>query len=381
MLKVLNAGQYNEHPSHPLSQSPSTFVNIAPPTVTPAHGSPLFDAVFKAQPSDFQVAEQLSIPFTGDGEHLYLHIEKTQRNTSDVVKALCRCYGVIKKDVGVSGQKDRQAVTSQWFSVRTPLDEKPLLTILESDNAPPFRCLDAKRHQKKLRLAAHNANRFVIRLTDVNWLNEEPNSLKHRVEALIAIGFPNYYGPQRFGRQGANLAEAIAWLGEGTPIRSIKRDNRSRYLSSVRSAAFNWMLNARVEKGDWNQLRQGELVSLHGTNSVFTLMESERIETEQRLKDFDVHPSVPLVGRGESLATRIALADDTSQWTDYPNSDVIQRGLMSLKVDASHRATRALCRDLAVSSIDETTLEICVTLDPGVFATTLLMELFKERTH
>jgi len=212
----------------------------------PAHGAPLFEARFKSVAADFQVTENLPFELCGDGEHLYLRIEKTDRNTSDVVKGLRRCFKVTKKDVGVAGLKDRQAVTSQWFSVRTPADEAPLTRWLETDDAPPFRLLEAARHSKKLRTGAHSANAFLITLKDVAFLDSDKEAVDARVQSLVANGFPNYFGPQRFGRNGLNLTSAVHWLTHQERIPSITREKRSRYLSAVRSAAFNRVLAARV---------------------------------------------------------------------------------------------------------------------------------------
>jgi len=353
-------------------------VQHLPLSTVPACGAPLIKARFKSEPSDFCVHEQLSIDFTGEGEHLYLQIEKTDRNTADVVKALRRCFKVIKKDVGFSGQKDKQAVTSQWFSVRTPLTDEPLRTWLASDDAPPFRLLDSQRHQKKLRLGAHDANRFVITLRDVELMNGVKDDLTRRIEQLKTQGFPNYYGPQRFGRNGSNVAQATKWLTSTEQIPQIPRERRSLFLSAVRSAAFNHVLKARVTAGDWNQLRPGELCALNGTNSVFTFGKEDRAATEQRLAEFDVHPSAPLIGKGESLASSEALDKDNAALNDFPQHSLLEAALTKLRVEAGHRATRALCSDLSVQWLDDSTIETCVTLAPGVFATTLLAEWMQE---
>jgi len=294
----------------------STETDIAPPTPA-AHGGALFSAKFKSSPIDFCVSEQLNIDFSGSGEHLYLRIEKTGRNTSDLVKGLSRCFGVPKKDIGTAGMKDKHAVTSQWLSVLTPQNEEPLVQWLASEGAPPFQLLASARHSKKLRSGAHTGNQFVIRLNDVQPLayaapvdsakpTEIANSdlqkaISERVQQLVDHGFPNYYGPQRFGNGGNNIRAAIKWLTSSEKISSMARDKRSLYLSAVRSAAFNQVLAARVQAGTWNTLRFGDVCVLDGTRSVFTVRDEEFDATQIRIEAFDVHPGARLMGDGEFM--------------------------------------------------------------------------------
>ena len=346
------------------------------PVCIPTYGAPLFKAKFKSAPEDFKVVEQLPFEFSGEGEHLYLLIEKTERNTSDVVKALRRCFKVVKKDIGVAGLKDRQAVTTQWFSVHTPANDAPLTRWLASDDAPPFRLIESTRHSKKLRTGAHSANAFVVTLKEVELLNSDKDAIDARIRQLASAGFPNYYGPQRFGHNGSNLKSAVHWLTHQERIPSLSREKRSLYLSAVRSAAFNRVLSERVKQGNWNQLRRGELCVLNGTNSVFTPTDAEFEKTQARIDELDVHPSAPLIGKiGSSEASNEAREMDLEVLSQDPKHSALVTALTHLRVDASHRATRALCRELTHRWIDDQTIEISVTLAPGVFFTVLLGQL------
>jgi len=360
---------------------------LLPPATPAAHGDALISAEFKRSAEDFRVHEQLNFPLTGTGEHLFLHLEKTARNTSDAVKFLRRCYGVSQKAVGVAGQKDKHAITTQWFSVCTPQTEEVIAARLDGDDAPPIRLLNAQRHQKKLRIGAHCANEFVIILHDVNRLNTDRDALEKRVNTLKVEGFPNYFGPQRFGAGGQNFNAAAKWLLASHAIASIPRLRRSMYLSAVRSAAFNHVLAERVRNGSWNRIRLGELCSLDGSNSLFTVTEQDMPTTEHRAQQMDVHPSAPLIGRGRTASENdarqnrasqnYALQNDDEMLASFPHLKNLEAALTQLRVDASVRATRARCDDLALSWRDERTLELRFTLAPGVFATTLLAEMMR----
>ena len=78
--------------------------------------APILSARFKQSAADFQVDELLEVELSGEGEHLWLLIKKTGMNTSFVADQLAKWAKIPSRDVGYSGLKDRQAVTTQWFS-------------------------------------------------------------------------------------------------------------------------------------------------------------------------------------------------------------------------------------------------------------------------
>ena len=79
---------------------------------------PIRQATYKANTTDFIVNELLPLDFTGEGEHLWLHIEKSGMNTAYLAKILSEWADIPLRDVGYSGLKDRHALTTQWFSLR-----------------------------------------------------------------------------------------------------------------------------------------------------------------------------------------------------------------------------------------------------------------------
>lgn len=158
----------------------------------------------KSIPEDFLVTELPLYPPSGDGEHALVLVEKRGLTTPMLQKALARALSVAERDLGCAGLKDRHAVTRQWISIpRTPL-EKILALELEG-----IRILEAHQHKNKLRRGHLRGNAFEITVRDV-----EPEAFA-RVEAARAsieeVGYPNVFGPQRFGNRGDNhlLGEAI----------------------------------------------------------------------------------------------------------------------------------------------------------------------------
>ncbi len=176
-----------------------------------AHGAACGEAVLKAVAEDFQVDEVLDIPLSGEGEHLWLWVEKRGLNTEEAARRLGRAAGVQQKNVSYAGLKDRQALTRQWFSLHLPGKADPDLGAAEGAD---LRILRRTRHSRKLQRGAHAANGFTLRLTG---LRAERALLDARLERIAADGVPNYFGLQRFGHgggwpwPGASRRSAAGW--------------------------------------------------------------------------------------------------------------------------------------------------------------------------
>ena len=219
-----------------------------------AYGEPLGSAVLKATAEDFQVDEVLDIPLSGDGEHLWLWVEKRGLNTEEAARRIAKAAGVPLRTVSYAGLKDRQALTRQWFSVQLPGKADPDLSAAENDT---LKILKTSRHKRKLQRGAHAANGFTLRLTQ---LNADKEALQQRLELISQQGVPNYFGSQRFGWQGGNVGEARDYAARKALPE--QRNVRSRLLSTARSYLFNQVLAARVADSSWQRAQVGDLLPL-----------------------------------------------------------------------------------------------------------------------
>ena len=210
-----------------------------------AWGPPLATGRLRARSEDFRVAERLPFDLTGEGEHLYLRIRKTGQNTRWVAQQLASACGLRQVAVGFAGQKDRHAVTEQWFSLHLPGQPDPSLPEL-----PNVEVLEACRHSGKLRTGAVAGNDFELTLRDIV---ADRAAVEARLSQVAAEGVPNYFGPQRFGHRGGNLDLLAA------PARRPDRHQRSYGLSALRAALFNLYLATRVEEGTWQRRLDGEI--------------------------------------------------------------------------------------------------------------------------
>ena len=159
--------------------------------------------------------------------------------------------------------------------------------------AEGVRILDQKLHRRKLKRGAHKGNTFriAVRASELASIGKE---IEERLETIRAAGVPNYYGEQRFGRDGGNIELGRAAIAG----RRLSRTKRSIGISAVRSLEFNDELDGRVRAGTWNRVLPGDIVNLDGTRSVFAIDEATS-ELDQRCAEMDIHPSGCLPGIGE----------------------------------------------------------------------------------
>ena len=311
-----------------------------------AYGGPLLAAVIRSKPEDFQVTEELGYEFTGDGEHDFLWVEKTGANTEWVSRQLAHFADVPAKDVGYAGLKDRHAVTRQWFSV--PRWHSPEWSLLEIEGVS---VLDVQRHNKKLRRGAHKTNRFLIVLRS-EALSAHADALQQRVTAIGEGGVPNYFGEQRFGREGNNLGLADLWAAG----KRLPRHKRSIAISTIRSFLFNELLDKRVTDATWNTLLPGDKANLDGTGSVFDVDEVDE-ELIRRCAELDIHPTGELVGDGSTC--------ENEKWLT---------ALEKARVEPATRSLRLRVSDLGME-VDDGEVALSFALNRGAFATSVLREI------
>jgi len=366
---------------------------------------PIQQATYKAKTTDFIVNELLPLDFTDEGEHLWLHIEKSGMNTAYLAKLLSEWADIPLRDVGYSGLKDRHALTTQWFSLRIPKKQLPPAEFAPVDigENESVTILAQHWHNKKLNRGTHRANQFIITLRNIQFAsagaagdenNASPEQLlsaKKVVEQHLTRigenGVPNYFGPQRFGRQGNNVREALSLFARPPrePRPQPKKSKRKRApreqntmeLSAARSLIFNEILAARVRDGSWNTGLAGEVFNLDGSGSIFT---SETLDDtlHARIDSGDIHPTAVLWGTGNDKVTGSAADLETTVVQHSPLLMQLATGLEQRDVKAQRRALRLPIETLSWEWSDNQTLVLNFTLTTGSFATSVLANLVQQ---
>ncbi len=330
-----------------------------------AFAGAVLSACIRSEMEDFLVVELPAFEASGEGEHLLLTIEKRGTNTAFAAKRIAAWAGVAEMAVGYAGMKDRHAITRQRFSVHLPKRIAPDLSALESDE---LRVVDSGWHARKLQRGALRGNRFVLRLRDVVG---ERAAIDARLGELATQGLPNYFGEQRFGRDGGNL-DAARRMFAG---QRMKREQRGILLSAARSQLFNAVLAARVVDGSWNAGLPGELWMLDGSHSVFG-PEADPGALAPRAIAQDIHPTGPLWGRGE---LRSAGACRALEETTLESAADLRAGLEQAGLNQERRALRIPVRTLQWNWPAARALELTFELPAGSYATALLLALGEVR--
>jgi tRNA pseudouridine13 synthase len=394
----------------------------------------------KERPEDFVVEEIPLYEPSGEGEHLYLRVRKHSVSHGELMSCLRRHFGVPESAVGYAGMKDKHALTSQTVSIRLPGGGHDGPVELPHDRID---VLWAERHRNKIRRGHLVGNRFSIRIRAVEPLRA-PHV--HRVlRELERTGAPAYFGTQRFGyrhnnhRLGALLLHKD-WTGvldellgaTGTPFPEHQREQREHYdagryaeaaagwtvadrseliainalvdgktgadavrpigrtvlrfwTSSLVSAAFNRVLDRRIEDGTVDRLLEGDLAWKHDNRAVFRVdAEALRDETlAPRLAELAVSPSGPLWGAEmprasgvvdaaelEALASVGVTLDQVSSGPEHP--------------DGGRRPFRTPIRNIEVEGgFDEhgPYVRVAFDLPRGAYATEVLREVMGEGTE
>ncbi|MGA9523546.1 MAG: tRNA pseudouridine(13) synthase TruD, partial [Myxococcaceae bacterium] len=241
--------------------------------------------LIKATPEDFIVEEVPAYEPSGEGDHLYLWVEKRGRDTAEVARLLARAGGVPEREVGYAGMKDRQGITRQWFSL--PAIAEPKLADFAAENV---QVLERKRHRNKLRTGHLRGNRFRIRVRDV----KDAGAALAAFERLQSSGVPNYFGEQRFGREDDNAALGRKLLRGERLERAPTPFQRRLYLSAWQSLLFNRALAQRIEEGTLGRALPGDVLRKADTGGLFVC--EDPVVDQPRVDRFEVSPAGPLLG-------------------------------------------------------------------------------------
>ncbi|MEN9578390.1 MAG: hypothetical protein RJA70_1399 [Pseudomonadota bacterium] len=308
---------------------------------------------------------------SGEGQHLFVRVEKRGFTTQQMLLAVAKAANVRDRDIGFAGMKDKHAITSQWISLLAQNVPEPSSWQLPQGMA----VVEVTRHGNKLRTGHAKGNRFRIRLVGVD------EGAEQKAEALVSAinqhGLLNYFGAQRFGSQLDNLEKAITWLREGDPRRT-PRFLVKLYPSVIQSEVFNRYLSRRAALG-FDHVLQGEVLRLNNSASVFVVTDPE--QEKARLLARDTHHTGPIWGpkmkfpEGEALALEQACVDELSL------DDALLKKLAKFGPGTRRDLLiwpEALTATVVSDSGSPPELELQFTLPSGAYATEVIRQFTRD---
>lgn len=379
----------------------------------------------KNRPSDFVVDEIPLYESCGDGEHLYIGVQKTNVSHEELIRSIAREYGVKRGAIGYAGRKDLHAVTSQVLSVH-----HPSLTPVIPHHIGHIEIKWCSRHSNKLRLGHLLGNRFTIRIRDVDHVHVP--LIQQRLQQLSKLGLPNAFGPQRFGilRNNHKLGLALvmedwdqlieqllmgedvhhkyakegdyqrafdAWsfgqpsernvlelLAKGKSPRQacmrISKSMQKLWVNALQSKLFNAGLAIRIKKGTWDKLLLGDLAWNHKGGGRTFLVSEDDIDSEDlqlRVASIDVSPSGPMWSAKMRRPTGDVLQHELEVLESF-ELDELFINKMRLHVEGTRRPLRVPVMNTAITDgIDDhgQFVEVRFELPAGSYATVVIEKL------
>lgn len=341
------------------------------------HPPCLAEGVIRTTPDDFEVDEIPAFAPSGEGSHLFLHIEKRDVSAGHLLQHLASTLQVSQRDIGTAGQKDRHAVTRQFVSVPASCESR-----LPGAETDAIRILSVVPHRQKLRTGLLKGNRFqlVLRHAETPFSDADLNLVQQRLRELESAGCPNYFGPQRFGHGGSTFFQGLAILNPnaGQQVAPARQPWLRRLaLSAAQSAVFNGVAGARVRAGTAGEPQAGDVVIRRGGSKPFLYQPAEPGAADNGFAPRTTDPLLPAgpMPGPEMLPAAGAVHEQECR--------VMEELDLSLTAFAAHaklcRGTRRCMLEFPESTDAELTedgaLVLQFTLTAGAFATVLLREI------
>ena len=344
------------------------------------------DVRFTKNSSDFVVEEVPLYEFSGEGEHLVFKLRKKDTTTWDALKILSEHCGIKQREFGYTGLKDKDGFTTQYISIHKKYEQK-----IDSFSHSKIKIVEKTYHNNKIKIGHLKGNRFFIRLKKVT--PTDATIIKEVCRNIDRLGMPNYFGYQRFGRDGDNFEMGKAIL-EGK-IKERNKKKRNFFISAYQSHLFNLWLSKRVEISRlFNSFSEKELFELFNypkevvklikkQKNYFKLLPGDRlshypygriflcedIESEsERFYKKDITVTGLLVGKKIPKAEGLA-GNLEKDFTKISES-------FEDKLNGARRFAWIFPEDIKAKYLeDEAQLELSFFLPKGSYATTFLEEL------
>jgi tRNA pseudouridine13 synthase len=324
------------------------------------YGKPQSKGAFKTVPEDFQVEEVLGYELTGEGEHIYVWLEKQNLNTAFVAEQLAKQFNMPLRQVSYAGRKDKNATTRQWFGLHLPGKIDPDFAQFDLEGA---KILHHIRHNKKLKIGNLKSNKFTLIVREL----ESAEDLAYRLTQVKSSGVPNYFGPQRFGNNDSNLRLGQTLI-DGQTVRN--RNKRNLAISALRSWLFNQVGSERVSQSLFSSPLDGDAMMLSGSNSFF-VNDGTDTQLTDRMNNRDIQLSAPLWGKGELGSTLKARQLENDVTSHYR---ALCQALEGIGLEQQRRAISLYASNMDWQ-LDADQLTLQFELPSGCFATSVLREL------
>ncbi len=243
---------------------------------------------FDQNQDDF-IVDEIGLEWKGNGNYTIIKVQKIELTTWDMIAAFAAFLNINAEKIGYAGLKDKHATTTQYVSIESKYENG-----LKKFKHPQIKILSTTRHTHSIRMGDLVGNRFRINLFEVNAI--QAGQIEKLARKSEKFGLPNYFGYQRFGRDGDSIEQAKEMIeGEIT----VEDTKVKKFLISIyQSERFNdWLaervMMSREQNGGKFLLLEGDLY-MDANGKLFTPKTPQQADFEAK----KVFPTGLLCGRG-----------------------------------------------------------------------------------
>lgn len=259
----------------------------------------------KQRSQDFIVEELPNFKVSQDGSYSYYRLKKTGYNSEKAISIIAKRFSVPRKFFSYAGNKDKRAVTTQYFSSRKKIADF---------SAKGLEISFMGKGDEPISLGDHDGNRFNITVRDIE-KKPEPRTK-----------FINYFGDQRFGKNNFGIGLSILKKDFKKAVSMIDipavwdhiKDKPNDFVGALQKAPFKLLklYIHSVQSYIWNkaaQLIEADELPLVAFDTEFATDDIEKIyhvlleKHNLSLRDFIVRQIPNLTPKG-SMRDRIATA-------------------------------------------------------------------------
>ncbi len=334
------------------------------------HDLPGVGGQIKSIPEDFEVEEIPAYDPCGEGEHLFLWVEKRGLSSDQMIQSIARGLEIHSRDIGIAGKKDKNSITRQYVSVPAKIADR--LDRIQDDN---LKILSSKMHTNKLSTGHNRGNHFKVVIRNLTLA--DASLIETIVARINEVGFPNFYGIQRFGVGGDTSDIGFKILkGEETPQMKqwLVKPRKKFAISAAQSFMFNrYLMQRMIDKGIMT-IMEGDVV-FKTTGGIFRV---EDLDVEQkRFLAGEIVPAGPIFGKKTFPATGEALALEEKILSEVDISRELFSEFGKLMLGSRREI---FCRPQGLSAqLSGNDLFLEFSLPSGSYATVLLAAFMKPQ--
>ena len=191
---------------------------------------------FEQNKDDF-IVDEVGLDWKGNGNFTIIHVKKVEMTTWDMIAVFASFLNINAEKIGYAGLKDKHATTTQYISIESKFEK-----LFKKFKHSQIKILSTTRHTHSIRMGDLKANHFTINLFEVNQI--QAGQIEKLARKSEKFGLPNYFGYQRFGRDGDSIEQAKEMIAGDLYINDAKL---KKFLISIyQSVFFNDWLEERV---------------------------------------------------------------------------------------------------------------------------------------